>query len=115
MNADEFITAVKVAVRNAAVMGTISILANPPGRRPSTHLRTASFFFNSLGTEQRQQVEAVVSIAVDQAVFGFLAVLDGSRAFESHGKGRLELRYLGDNEIVLNSENEPPLHELYNS
>ena len=53
---------------------------------------------------------------MDQAVFGFLCVLDGVRAVENGpDKGTFELRYLKDGSVLLNPQDEAMLHDLYNS
>jgi hypothetical protein len=114
MNAEEFIHAIKLAVRDAAINNTIDVLARPPGRKPSQELLRTSEWYNSLDARGRAILAEIVAIAVDDAIFGFLCVLDGVRAIEdTTDKGRLELSYIKDGVEVLNDSN-LMLHDIYN-
>lgn len=94
MNSQEFVEIVKSVVRDAAINDVISVIENPPGRRPLQELKDKSDWYNSLQDDQKQIVKSIVSQAVDSALFGFLCVIDGVRAFESmSNSGRLELIY----------------------
>ena len=75
----EFIDAVHAAVYKTAIDGVIRLLGQPPGRRPRRNLSELSSWYNGLDVPDRDRVQAVVRLAVDQAVFGMLAALDGSR------------------------------------
>lgn len=71
-------------------------------------------WYQSLDEAQRARLSSVIQIAVDQAVFGFLCVIDGVREIENpESKGRLELRYVQDTTTVLNGLDGPMLHEMY--
>jgi hypothetical protein len=111
-----FITAIQIAVEDNAVAGTISLLTNPPGRRPAEHIVKLSTWFNRLPLEDRENVERVVHQAVKSTVFGFLCVLDGARAIENGpAKGSLELRYRGiTTDVHLNGNCGDMLHDLFN-
>jgi hypothetical protein len=116
MNAEEFIVALKHVVRDAAIRDTLSILERPPGRNPPQELKTASERFHSLSSEHHQVLTFAVSNAVDSAIFGLLCVIDGVRtAVDDKGQGRFELRYVGETVDLLNDENAPMLHNLYNT
>ena len=116
MDSQEFIDAVKLAVRDSAVSGTLEILRRPPGRRPKQEIIEMSEWYNSLDMDQRRMVASVIKQAADSAVFGFLCVLDGVLAVEnSPQKGRFELRYVKDGVALLNPPEGEMLHDIFNS
>jgi hypothetical protein len=105
-----FIDIIKHSVRDAVVSGTLRILQRPPGRRPSAELTENSLWYEA----QRARLSSVIQFAVDQAVFGFLYVIDGVRVIENaESKGRLELRYIREKTTVLNPPDGPMLHDMY--
>ena len=115
MNPEAFIQALKLVVSDAARNGVLRNLEYPPGRQPAERLVRASQFYKSLSEGQQEQIAAIVEHAIHQAVFGFLCVIDGVRAIESGpDKGRLELRYIREGEVILNAPSRPFLYELYN-
>jgi hypothetical protein len=115
MNAEEFIHVIKWVVRDAAIINTIDVLARPPGRRPSQELLDQAKWYKSLSGQERSLLADVLAQAVDDAVFGFLCVIDGVRVVEDGPiKGQFQLSYVKDKPEIVN----PPdimLHELYNS
>jgi|SRR5688572_21502840 len=118
MTPQEFVNAVRLAVFDSAVRGTIQGLESPPGRSPRSDLMALSRWYGELTDTDREKVGNVVHMAADLAVFSFLAVLDGAAAIEPAGpKGRLELRYRGPDGAVtdLNSEQDEDLHDLFNA
>jgi hypothetical protein len=116
MTAEEFVAVLKVVVRDSAIKGSLATIEHPPGRKPSLELQKASDWYRSLDKDQQQILASVIGDAVDSAIFGFLCVLDGVRAAESGElKGRFELRYIGEGPILLNGEDKPMLHDLYNA
>ena len=92
-----------------------SLLERPPGRRPSPGLVGLSEWFNRLPTQDREQVLGAVRLAVGDAVFGMLCVLDGVRSIAELGEsGTLELRYTNEDESVLiNDPTGEELHDLF--
>lgn len=114
MNAFEFVAAIRSEVQDSATDGTMSLLRQPPGRRPAPSLVSLSKWFNALSEADRERVREVAALASHEAVFGFLAVLDGVRIIENTPeKGTLELRYVnGGQAILLNVLNAPMLHEI---
>ena len=114
MNKERFVDAIRLAVQDAAVTDTISLLSRPPGRKPAESLVDLSAWFNELATRDRQNVEHVVEMAARAAVFGFLCVLDGVRTIENGPvTGQLDLRYRrGDEVIGLNDDDGEELHDL---
>jgi hypothetical protein len=116
MTAEEFIAALRVVVRDAAVKDSLATIEHPPGRKPSMELQKASAWYRSLDKDQQAILASVIGEAVDSAIFGFLCVLDGVRAVENgERKGRFELHYIGERAIWLNAEDKPMLHDLYNA
>lgn len=113
MNSQEFVEALKLHVRDAAVEDTIKNLKNPPGRRVQVEERARSDWYNNLSAAEASHVDAVIAAAVHEAVFGLLAVLDGARTIE--GTGRLELAYVDGHRVLLNDPQAISLHELLNA
>lgn len=114
MDSKEFISALKVAVRDATIKSIVKVAQNPPGKKVSLEKKTRAIWLNSLNNEQIDMINSLVTEATDSAIFGFLCVLDGVRVIEdTEDKGRLELRYIGSNEVVLNSSNNEMLHDMY--
>jgi len=113
MDSREFVEVITRVVRDDAIAGTLSILQQPPGRLPG-EVTANSAWYHSLDEGQRARVSSIVRTAVDQAVFGFLCVLDGVRAIEDgETKGYLELRHIKEKASVLNPMDGPMLHDIY--
>jgi hypothetical protein len=116
MNSEEFVAAVKEVVRDSAIGDTIENLEDPPGRKVPEAEKQRSEWFNNLSEKDRSNVESIVTEAVDEALFGLLSVLDGSRAIEDgDDKGRLLLVHKGLTEVLLNDPDKIGLHDLYNA
>jgi hypothetical protein len=115
MNSEEFIEKIKLVVRDAAVEGTVENLLDPPGRSVGDRMRLRSEWYNSLSIDEKSYITDVIVEAVDEAVFGLLAVIDGVRVIEKEGtKGRFVLIYRKDEDTVINSPDEAYLHDIYN-
>ena len=96
MDGRDFVAGVYGAVFTTAVRGVRRLLEYPPGRSPAPDLASLSDWYGGLNDEDAECVRSVIRLSVDQAVFGFLAVLDGVRAIDSvhteltlHGAGNL--------------------------
>ena len=114
MDAEEFVEAIRIGVRDAAVEGTLDTLKRPPGRRPSEAPVQRAAWFNSLDKEQQRLLSEIVLQAVDSTIFGFLCVLDGVRVIENGSdKGIFELNYVRKGTIALNPPDGPMLHDLW--
>jgi hypothetical protein len=114
MDTRKFVDLLRIVVRDAAVSGELSVLRNPPGRRPSDDLQERSKWYHSLSDDQKTILSSIILDVADRAVFGFLCVLDGVRAIEDDGdKGHLELRYVRDNSTLLNPPEGEMLRELW--
>jgi hypothetical protein len=115
MNAVEFVAVIEKFVRDASVADSLSIVRNPPGRRPPPELVKLSEWYNRLGGSDQAMVERMLEVVARQAVFGFLSVLDGARQVEpgEGPKGDFELRYIKDGKAeVISGPSVEALHEL---
>jgi hypothetical protein len=117
VNADVFVDRIFQVVRESAISGTRTWLERPPGRAPQEKLVELSEWYNALDSTDRQRVMEVVTEAVDDAVFGFLCVLDGVRSIQDRIRSgeRLELKVIGPGgESLLNdSAADEFLHDRY--
>ena len=77
MYTEDFVMKIKTYVREAAIDDTISALNNPPGRNPRSKYVLQSEWYNKLTTEDKTMLGQVLAEAVDEAIFGMFAVLDG--------------------------------------
>jgi hypothetical protein len=107
MNSDQFVDGIYAAVYKSAINTVLKTLANPPGRQPRRYQAELSSWYNSLADEDKQQVANVIREAVDQTVFGMLAVLDGVRTIDDEHSD-LYLR-TGDGTLL----NDPAGNELH--
>jgi hypothetical protein len=117
MTNEEFVSAIKLSVSDAAASGMIKTLTRPAGRKPSSHLVRLSAWYNQLSQNDQQVLAEVLKEAAEHAVFGFFCVLDGVRAIEdSVEKGVLELYFAKDGEkVLLNDPRQEQLHNLFNT
>jgi hypothetical protein len=106
MRPPDFVDAVYAAVYRTAVDGVIRLLIRAPGRRPRQDIAELSTWYNGLGEHDRDRVQEVVRLTADQAVFGMLAALDGSRTL---GRG-VELSLYTDG-VDLTADH--ALHDLF--
>lgn len=112
MTSEDFVTAISHFVKDAAIEDTIANLKSPPGRRVPPAERIRSDWYSALPAADAAQVDGIISVAVYEAVFGLLAVLDGARTVDG-GVGRFELSYLGPNgRVLLNDPQAIGLHDL---
>ena len=115
MNSEEFVLAVERHVVDAALVDTIAALKAPPGRGVTAAERAVSNWYNGLPTGDVEFVHQIIDSAVREAVFGFLAVLDGARNVDQ-GLGSFELIYAAPG--VRNLLNDPALiglHDIFNA
>jgi hypothetical protein len=86
----EFINALQIHVRDAAILDTISELKAPVGRRVSGAARLRSDWYKDLKEEDSKIVNEIIALAVHGALFGVLASIDGARKIvEEDGDFRL--------------------------
>lgn len=114
MNKKQFIEITKSEVKEVSVSGIIQVLTKPSGRNPAKNLVELSDFYNRMNNDERQKIHEIISLAIDNSIFGFLCVIDGVRAIEDTAPfGKLKLSYVNnDVEIVLNDDDEY-LHDIY--
>jgi hypothetical protein len=114
MDPERFVHSLRIAVRDAAISDTIGYIAAPPGRKIAEDTKKLSTWYNALANEDKEMLLKAMEKAVDNAVFGFLCVLDGVRVIEdSKPRGTLRLTYIGRSEVALSPPEGPLLHELY--
>lgn len=116
MTTETFIDVVKEVVRNASINSVETLLHHVPGRSPDKRLLALSAWHTALAEPDKQMVSQVIEQAVDDALFGFLCVLDGVRVVEADS-GDFELLYRRKGKRVVLSPNEEAgyLHDLYNA
>jgi hypothetical protein len=116
MTSEDFVKRIQMAVHDSAIDGTISLLDKVPGRRPSPALIRLSEWFHRLPLEDQEEVKAVIRLAVGNAVFGILAVLDGVKSIRKPEEkvGTLELHYIVEGQsTLLNDPNGEELHDIF--
>ena len=93
MTPQTFIQSIRSVVLDESQKGVLSLLKQPPGRKPKAELVMLSRWFLNLPADQQKMVIEVIKLTSHQAVFGLLAVIDGVRRFEAaNTDGKLELR-----------------------
>ena len=114
MTKECFVTSIKEIVVEAAINSVKENLFMPPGRSPALDLVKMSDWYNKLNDADKDFMHQVIKESIDTAVFGFLCVLDGVRAFENENKGELKLYYESGNErLLLNDIDTEYLHNFY--
>ena len=116
MNAEQFVEAIRLSVADSVIQSTPEILSVPPGRKPAKQLMASSQWYNSLDTQNKEQVMAVVAMAVHDAIFSFMCVLDGASVIdEAHSEFQLFSVNPSDGSKTQLSglEDSDSLHELY--
>jgi hypothetical protein len=114
MDASEFVEIIKRSVCDAALRDTLSNLEHPPGRRPPADLVARSNWYKALDKHQRSIIYDIIQSSVDNAVFGFLSVLDGVRSIEeTEDKGSFELRFLKNGIVEVISPSDSFLYEFF--
>jgi hypothetical protein len=108
MRPRDFVDAVHAAVYRTAIDGVIRLLTQPPGRRPRQDIADLGAWFNELSERDQHRVREVVRLAVDQAVFGMLAVLDGSRSIGAGAGSSLR-----EGELDITADHD--LHDIFRS
>jgi hypothetical protein len=112
MDTELFVSAIRRHVRDAAVEDLINKLKRPPGRRVPPAKKAKTDWFNALSDSDAAHVKQVVEDAVDEAIFGMFAVLDGSRTICD---GRFDLTYAGEKRVLLNDPDKIGLNEVFNA
>ena len=116
MTSEEFVKRIQIAVYESAIRVSLSLLEKPPGRRPSQALVELSQWRNRLSPEDKEHVRATIELAVGNAVFGMLTVLDGEASIREAEEevGSLELRFNTEGQsVLLNDPDGEPLHDIF--
>lgn len=114
MTKEGFVSIIKEVVVEAAINSVKENLFMPPGRSPASDLIKMSEWYNKLNGADKDLMHQVIKESIDTAVFGFLCVLDGVRAFENENNGELKLYYESGNEkLLLNDIDTEYLHDFY--
>ncbi len=115
MTSKEFVEAVYDSVYKTAILNTMSVIENVPGKRPDKKLVNVSKWFNCLSPSDKIMIENIVKLCAEEAVFGFFAILDGIRQVESSSiKGELELFFAKDNmHYLINDKSNEYLHDIF--
>src|SRR5882672_6154444 len=110
MNGEEFVSSLMKYVIESAVEITLKRIRNAP-TKDYTQL---SHWFNGLSETDQHSVEDALKEASRLCLFGFCAVLDGSRSFDSaRPQGRLELYYVrNDERLLVNGPKQPQLMDF---
>jgi hypothetical protein len=82
MTPTEFVQALKLHCRDAAVEDSVSLLQTPPGRRPNNDVMRSEWF-RALSPHDRELVILAMRQVADATLFGVLCVIDGVRSIES--------------------------------
>lgn len=118
MTSYDFVKRIEIAVHDSAINGTVSLLQRVPGRKPSPNLVQLSQWFNGLRPDDQESVREVIKLAVGNAVFGMLVVLDGDRSISKPDDllGTIELRYNTEGQsVLLNDPSGEPLHDIFSA
>lgn len=116
MTSEEFVERVRIAVYESVTEGTLSLLQKPPGRRPSKILVELSHWFSQVSADEQEWIRATIQLAVRNAVFEMLVVLDGVSSIHEAGeeRGALELRYAAEGKsVLLNDPTGEFLHDIF--
>jgi hypothetical protein len=116
MTPEEFVNVLREVVLTSAAEETLRAIADPPGRRPRRELLEANAWYRGLSEHDRAQLRQVAVMTAHQAVFGFLAVLDGVQVVEdTPEKGTFKLTFCkGDHEWELTPRRGELLHDILN-
>ena len=116
MTQEEFVRNLKIAVLDTTVYDTLSILLDPPGRRPDRSNDPTADWYRELSVEGQAHVQKLAQLVANSVLFGVFAVLDGVRAIEDGSpKCELKLTFEKDGNIVwLNDPNGAELHNVFN-
>jgi hypothetical protein len=112
-----FVEAIISCVRDTAVEDTVSVMEEPPGRKPRKKDLVLSAWYNKQSIRDKEMIKKALYEAVDSSLFGLFAVIDGIRTIEDVGhKGDFKLYFEKDGEKKLINESiKEYLHDVYNS
>ncbi|NEN75479.1 hypothetical protein F9B74_03950 [Pelistega sp. NLN82] len=93
----------------------VSILEDPPGRRPAEELKSLSHYFNSKSEDEKIILKKMIKLAVESTIFDILCILDQVCTFDDDIENIkiLAMNKAGE-EILVNDDNKQYLHDLFN-
>ena len=116
MTGEDFVKIVNLQAAIGAADATLAALNAPPGRTPAPRDVELSDWYRGSSPECKAKIKSIIDEAVQQAVFSFLALLDGVAALGAeYESGRLLLFYAaGEKRALLNDPSEAELHNVFN-
>jgi hypothetical protein len=116
MTGKDFVDVVRIQACDGAIEAMLLGLEIPPGRFPSQRDVDLSNWYRSLSPESQNMLQAIVAETARQAVFSFLALLDGVASLgKSRPEGKLQLFYVEREErYLLTDTASEELHNLFN-
>ncbi|WP_284037136.1 hypothetical protein [Neobacillus sp. 114] len=117
MDSEYFVKGIVSSVRDSAVNDTLSLMEEPPGRRPRKKVIELSEWYNEQSITNKEMIKKALYEVVDASLFGIFAVIDGVRTIEdTENKGVFKLFFNKDGEKkLINEESNEYLHDIYNS
>jgi hypothetical protein len=89
---EDFVRIAKLQAVSGAADATVAALNKPPGRTPASSDVELSDWYRASSPESKVKIKSVIDEAVQQAVFSFLALLDGASALGTgYDSGKLLL------------------------
>lgn len=115
MKKEDFVKNIIKYLRVGTFQNIIDNLNDPPGRCPTEKSIVLSEYYKKMNEYDKSNIDKIIMDSVDEAIFGFLCILDGVRPLVENEKyGVLSLRYLQNDDIYyLNDLNDVMLHDLY--
>src|ERR1700728_3511306 len=107
----EFVEVIRLIAVEQAADSEMTILRQPPGRRPWAIDVRRSEWFNGLGGADQRMVAEIAKAAAFASAFLFCNILDGTTAFDPD-HGLLKLLYVAPDgeDILLNDPSKCELH-----
>jgi hypothetical protein len=117
LDSEYFVETIVSCVRDTAVEDTVSVMEEPPGRKPRKKDLELSEWYNKQSIRDKEMIKKALYEAVDSSLFGLFAVIDGVRTIEEAGhKGDFKLYFEKDAEKkLINERSKEYLHDIYNS
>ncbi len=111
MKKEDFIKKIIERVRESAIHAMEINLEKPAGKSPDKKLLAMSVLYHSLNEKDRKTLKSIFTDAIDEAIFGFLCVLDGARGFNENGL--FELLYKDEDITEIINSGDIDLHDIY--
>ena len=117
MKSEEFVSALKIAIRERGCEALINFLKDPTGRSPRKADIENSNWYNNLDASDQDYVKRIILKTIDFSIFQMLCILDHvSFIDDSEEKTTWKLYAIKDEETnLINDPHEEELHNLYNS